>query len=74
MVPAKDVVALEDMLLDALAVDNTVALVVDVEPWDSTEVEPTLDAAANGLPSEAKSVKPLAIRWDGTLTTKETGD
>src|ERR1035438_2132935 len=37
-------------------------------------VEPTLDAAANGLPAEAAAVKPLAIRWDGMLTARETGD
>jgi beta-glucosidase len=37
-------------------------------------VEPTIDAAANGLPAEAASVKPLAIRWDGMITAPETGD
>jgi beta-glucosidase len=37
-------------------------------------VEPTIDAAANGLPAEAASVKPLAIRWDGMITAPETGE
>ncbi len=30
--------------------------------------------AANALPAEAASVKPLAIRWEATLTAPETGD
>jgi len=37
-------------------------------------VENTIDVAANGVPAEAKSVTPLAIRWEGTLTAPETGD
>jgi beta-glucosidase len=37
-------------------------------------VEPTLDAAANGVPAEAASVHPLAVRWEGSLTAQETGD
>jgi beta-glucosidase len=37
-------------------------------------VEPALDAAANGLPAEAASVHPLAVRWEGSLTAQETGD
>jgi beta-glucosidase len=40
----------------------------------ATRVEPTIDAAAAQLPTEAASVKPLAIRWETTLTAKETGD
>jgi beta-glucosidase len=37
-------------------------------------VEPTLDAAANPVPSEAANIQPLAIRWEGSLTARETGD
>jgi beta-glucosidase len=37
-------------------------------------VEPTLDAAANGLPSDAASVHPIAVRWDGSLTAPQSGD
>jgi uroporphyrinogen-III decarboxylase len=45
VVPAKDVVALEDMLLDALAFDSTVALAAALEAGDSAEVDAALDAA-----------------------------
>jgi beta-glucosidase len=37
-------------------------------------VESNIDVAANGLPPEAASVKPLAIRWEGMITAPETGD
>jgi beta-glucosidase len=37
-------------------------------------VESTVDAAANGLPGEAASVHPLAVRWEGSLTAPESGD
>jgi beta-glucosidase len=37
-------------------------------------VEPTLDAAANSIPSEAASTKPLALRWEGSLTAPQSGD
>ncbi len=37
-------------------------------------VEPTLDAAASGVPAEAASVRPLMIRWEGSLTSQQTGD
>jgi beta-glucosidase len=37
-------------------------------------VEPTIDVSAGSLPAEAAQVKPLAIRWDGMLTARQTGD
>ena len=45
MVPANDVFALDDMLLEVLALDKTVAVVVAVEDGDSADVDATLDAA-----------------------------
>jgi hypothetical protein len=45
VVPAKDVVALEEMLLDVLAFDKTVEFAVAVEVGDNADVEATLDAA-----------------------------
>ncbi|MBV9157393.1 MAG: glycoside hydrolase family 3 C-terminal domain-containing protein, partial [Acidobacteriaceae bacterium] len=36
--------------------------------------EATLDAAAIPVPEAAANVRPLAIRWDGSLTAPETGD
>jgi hypothetical protein len=43
VVPANDVVALDDMLLDVPAVDNTV-VVAAVEDGESADVDATLDA------------------------------
>jgi beta-glucosidase len=40
----------------------------------ATRTELTLDAAAVPLPAEAAGVRPLAIRFDGTLTAPDTGD
>ena len=40
----------------------------------TTRVEPGIDIAAQALPAEAANVQPLAIRWEATLTPKETGD
>jgi beta-glucosidase len=40
----------------------------------ATRIEPAIDAAANPLPLEVAGVKPLAIRWEATLTPQETGD
>ncbi|HXR38620.1 MAG TPA: glycoside hydrolase family 3 C-terminal domain-containing protein [Terracidiphilus sp.] len=37
-------------------------------------VESTLDAAANALPADAASVRPIAVRWEGSLTALESGD
>jgi hypothetical protein len=45
VVPANDVVALEEMLRDVLALDKIVVVVVAVEDGDSADVEATLDAA-----------------------------
>ena len=40
----------------------------------ATRTEPGIDIAAQPLPAEVASVQPLAIRWEATLTPKETGD
>ncbi len=40
----------------------------------ATRIEPGIDIAAQPLPAEAASAQPLAIRWEATLTPKETGD
>jgi len=40
----------------------------------ASRVEPGIDIAAQPLPAEAANVQPLAIRWEATLTPKETGD
>ena len=40
----------------------------------ATRVEPGIDIAAQPLPGEVASVQPLAIRWEATLTPKESGD
>ena len=39
-----------------------------------TRIEPGIDASAAPLPIEVAGVKPLAIRWEATLTPPETGD
>ena len=40
----------------------------------AARTDPTLDAAAQPLPAEVANVRPLAIRWDGSITAPETGD
>jgi len=40
----------------------------------AVRTEPTVDAAAQPFPAEAANVRPLAIRWDGSITAPETGD
>lgn len=50
-VPLKDVVALEEMLVEVLVLDRTVALVLAVEDGDSAEVELTF--------AERAEVKPM---------------
>jgi beta-glucosidase len=37
-------------------------------------IEPNIDAAETPLPAEVANVKPLAIRYEATLTAPETGD
>jgi beta-glucosidase len=39
-----------------------------------TRVVPGVDAAAEPLPQQAANAKPLAIRWETTLTPKESGE
>jgi beta-glucosidase len=40
----------------------------------ATGVEPNIDAAETPLPAAVADVKPLAIRYEGSLTAPETGD
>ncbi len=40
----------------------------------ATRVEPGIDIAAQPLPAAASNVQPLAIRWEATLTPKQSGD
>lgn len=49
VVPLKDVFALEEMLPEVLVVDNTFALVVDVDDRESADVELMLDWPATVL-------------------------
>jgi beta-glucosidase len=40
----------------------------------ATRVEPSIDLSARPLPAETAGKQPLSVRWEGTLTPKETGD
>ena len=40
----------------------------------ATRVEPEIDATALALPDAAAGVEPLTVRWETTLTPKETAD
>jgi beta-glucosidase len=40
----------------------------------ATRIEPGIDASAAPLPIETAGIKPLAIRWEATLTPQESGD
>jgi beta-glucosidase len=40
----------------------------------ATRIEPDIDIAAHPLPANVASVQPLTVRWEATLTPKETGD
>jgi beta-glucosidase len=40
----------------------------------ATRVEPNMDTASQSLPSETSGVRPLAIRWETTITAPTTGD
>jgi beta-glucosidase len=47
--------------------------------WDkataiTTRIEPGIDASAAPLPVEVAATKPLAIRWEATLTPEESGE
>jgi beta-glucosidase len=39
-----------------------------------SRIEPDINPAAQPMPTEASSIKSLVIRWETTLTPKETGD
>jgi len=40
----------------------------------ATRVDANIDLAAHPMPASAASVQPLTVRWETTLTPKETGD
>jgi len=40
----------------------------------ATRIEPVIDLVAAPLPKEVAGVKPLAVRWEATLTPLETGE
>jgi beta-glucosidase len=40
----------------------------------ATRIEPVIDLVAAPLPKEVAGVKPLAVRWEATLTPTETGE
>ncbi|MFP5206230.1 MAG: glycoside hydrolase family 3 N-terminal domain-containing protein, partial [Acidobacteriota bacterium] len=40
----------------------------------ATRMEPGVDLGAQPVPAAAAGARPLAVRWDTTLTPKETGD
>lgn len=40
----------------------------------ATRVDSDIDLARHPLPTEVASVQPLTVRWEATLTPKETGD
>src|SRR3569833_1847783 len=40
----------------------------------ATRVDTTLDAGAKPLPPETANIRPLVMRYEGTLTAQETGD
>ncbi|MBV8113326.1 MAG: glycoside hydrolase family 3 C-terminal domain-containing protein, partial [Silvibacterium sp.] len=71
----------------ALTVDGKPGIKVSYAKLDMTNInspeatkplavrtEPTVDAGAQSLPAEAANVRPLAIRWEGSITAPETGD
>jgi len=40
----------------------------------ATRTEPGIDVTAEALPAATANVSPLAVRWEATLTPKQTGD
>ena len=40
----------------------------------ATRIEPGIDIAAQPLPAKAAMVQPLTVKWETTLSPKETGD
>jgi beta-glucosidase len=40
----------------------------------ATRIEPGIDIAAQALPTEVANAEPLTVRWETTLTPKETDD
>jgi beta-glucosidase len=43
-------------------------------PALATRIEPGIDISAQPLPDAAANAEPLAVKWEATLTPKETGD
>jgi beta-glucosidase len=71
----------------ALTVDGKPGIKVSYAKLDMTNINrpaatkplaehtyPSLDAAAESLPAEVANVRPLAIRWDGSITAPQTGE
>jgi len=40
----------------------------------ATRIEPRIDIGAQAVPEAASNVDPLTVKWESTLTAKETGD
>jgi beta-glucosidase len=59
----------QDVVSSEIAIENETAAT-----QLATRTESTVDIAAQPLPAEVASVQPLTVRWDATLTPKETGD
>jgi beta-glucosidase len=59
----------QDIISEEIAKENQRAATVV-----ATRTEPVIDIAAQTLPAKAASVQPLTVKWEATLTPKETGD
>ena len=59
----------QDVVSSEIAAENATAAT-----QLATRTEPGVDIEAQPMPAEVASVEPLTVRWDATLTPKETGD
>ncbi len=59
----------QDVVSSEIAVENEPAATEL-----ATRTEPTVDIEAQPMPAEVAAVQPLTVRWNATLTPKETGD
>jgi beta-glucosidase len=77
----------EPVPTSALTFENKPGVRVSYSKWDMSNInrpteeaplasgiEPDIDAAATPLPPAVENVKPLAIRYEATLSAPETGD
>ncbi len=69
--PGAKVTYLKQDIISAVTAENKK---IDSAAQLATRIEPGIDIAAQPLPSETASVQPLTIRWEATLTPKESGD